>query len=118
MSDGLTVGIVVVAVLGVLLLAAAVVLAVRLVKARRSLRAAGLPEGKRWVFWGAIAYLVLPVDLIPDPVYLDDIGVLLLALRSLGSPGAGRYAADRALGGDERPVRGKDGRGVPPLGRR
>lgn len=28
-------------------------------------------------------YTVSPVDLIPDPVYLDDIGLLLLALRSL-----------------------------------
>ncbi len=35
------------------------------------------------MFWGAVAYLVLPTDALPDPVYLDDIGVLLLALRSL-----------------------------------
>jgi uncharacterized membrane protein YkvA (DUF1232 family) len=28
---------------------------------------------------------VLPTDLLPDPVYLDDIGVLLLALRSLSA---------------------------------
>jgi uncharacterized membrane protein YkvA (DUF1232 family) len=35
------------------------------------------------VFWGAVAYLLLPADLLPDPVYLDDIAVLLLALRSL-----------------------------------
>lgn len=28
-------------------------------------------------------YTISPVDLIPDPVYLDDIGILLLALRSL-----------------------------------
>jgi uncharacterized membrane protein YkvA (DUF1232 family) len=42
------------------------------------------------VFWGAVAYFVLPADLVPDPVYLDDIGVLLLALRTLRrSPDAG-----------------------------
>ncbi|WP_425276162.1 DUF1232 domain-containing protein [Streptomyces murinus] len=35
------------------------------------------------MFWGAVAYLLLPTDLLPDPIYLDDIGVLLLALRSL-----------------------------------
>ncbi len=64
-------------------LAVAVVLTVRLVRARRDLRRAGLPTGPRWVFWGAVAYLVLPADLLPDPVYLDDIGVLLLALRSM-----------------------------------
>ncbi|MFG3013165.1 DUF1232 domain-containing protein [Streptomyces cinerochromogenes] len=79
------------------LLAVAVGLLVRLVRARRTLRRAGLPTGPRWVFWGAVAYLLLPADLLPDPVYLDDIGVLLLALRSLrvarplppGSTGAG-----------------------------
>ncbi|TWV55643.1 DUF1232 domain-containing protein [Streptomyces misionensis] len=67
------------------LLAGAVVLLVRLVRTRRALLRAGLPTGPRWVFWGAVAYLVLPADLLPDPVYLDDIGVLLLALRSLRS---------------------------------
>ncbi|MGW0996827.1 DUF1232 domain-containing protein [Streptomyces sp. NPDC002520] len=70
-------------VIAVLLLTVAVVLLVRLVRARRTLRRAGLPTGPRWVFWGAVLYLVLPTDLLPDPVYLDDIGVLLLALRSL-----------------------------------
>ncbi|WP_345647243.1 YkvA family protein [Streptomyces tremellae] len=67
------------------MLAAAVVLAVRLVRARRALRRAGLPAGRRWVFWAALVYLVLPTDLLPDPVYLDDIGVLLLALRALAA---------------------------------
>ncbi|GHE06175.1 DUF1232 domain-containing protein [Streptomyces alanosinicus] len=65
------------------LLAVALVLLVRLVRARRTLLRAGLPTGPRWVFWGAVAYLLLPTDLLPDPIYLDDIGVLLLALRSL-----------------------------------
>ena len=64
-------------------LGAAVVLLVRLVRTRRELRRAGLPTGPRWVFWGAVAYVVLPTDLMPDPAYFDDIGVLLLALRSM-----------------------------------
>ncbi|MFR9794905.1 YkvA family protein [Streptomyces sp. MS06] len=63
--------------------AVAVAVLVRLVRARRDLRRAGLPTGPRWVFWGAVLYFVLPTDLLPDPVYLDDIGVLLLALRTL-----------------------------------
>lgn len=87
--DSTTALIVVVAVLAAL--AVAVGLLVRLVRTRRGLRRAGLPTGPRWVFWGALLYFVLPTDLVPDPVYLDDIGVLLLALRTLrGSP------ADRA----------------------
>ncbi|MFD3497825.1 YkvA family protein [Streptomyces sp. NPDC058676] len=86
--DSTTTLIVVAAVLAALVLAVAVLLLVRLVRARRSLRRAGLPTGPRWVFWGALLYFVLPTDLLPDPVYLDDIGVLLLALRTLrSSPG-------------------------------
>ncbi|MFH8336680.1 DUF1232 domain-containing protein [Streptomyces sp. AM6-12] len=65
------------------LFAGAVALLVRLVRTRRTLLRAGLPTGPRWVFWGAVAYLLLPADLLPDPIYLDDIGVLLLALRSM-----------------------------------
>ncbi|WP_372481875.1 YkvA family protein [Streptomyces fuscigenes] len=67
------------------MLAVAITLAVRLVRTRRLLRRAGLPTNRRWVVWAALVYLVLPTDLLPDPVYLDDIGVLLLALRSLTS---------------------------------
>ncbi|MFB7508923.1 DUF1232 domain-containing protein [Streptomyces broussonetiae] len=71
------------AVVAAVLLAVAVGLLVRLVRTRRTLVRAGLPTGPRRVFWGAVAYLLLPTDLLPDPVYLDDIGVLLLALRSM-----------------------------------
>lgn len=71
------------AIVAAALLAGAVAVLVRLVRTRRKLRRAGLPTGPRWVFWGAVLYLVLPTDLLPDPVYLDDIGVLLLALRSM-----------------------------------
>ncbi|WP_217168241.1 DUF1232 domain-containing protein [Streptomyces sp. AC512_CC834] len=82
--------------LAALVLAAAVAVLVRLVRTRRDLRRAGLPTGPRWVFWGAVLYLVLPADLLPDPVYLDDVGVLLLALRSARGPlGGRRGAADR-----------------------
>ncbi len=82
--------IVVAAVLAAVVLAVAVRLLVRLVRTRRVMRRAGLPTGPRWVFWGAVLYFVLPADLVPDPVYLDDIGVLLLALRTLRrSPEAG-----------------------------
>ncbi|MFJ5532821.1 DUF1232 domain-containing protein [Streptomyces sp. NPDC093261] len=75
----------VVAVLAATLLGVALALLLRLVRTRRDLRRAGLPTGPRWVFWGAVLYLVLPTDLLPDPVYLDDIAVLLLALKSMRS---------------------------------
>ncbi|MER6205537.1 YkvA family protein [Streptomyces sp. NPDC001642] len=81
--DSTTTVIVIVAVLAVLLLAVAFGVFVRLVRTRRSMGRAGLPTGPKWVFWGAVLYFVLPTDLMPDPVYLDDIAVLLLALRTM-----------------------------------
>ncbi|MET9359745.1 YkvA family protein [Streptomyces sp. NPDC006632] len=83
MSTEVTVALILVA---LALLAAAVVaavLTVRLVRARKALRDAGIPLTHKAAFWGALVYVVSPVDLLPDPVYLDDIGVLLLALRAL-----------------------------------
>lgn len=62
---------------------AAAVLLVRVFKARRLLLDSGIPLRDKALFWVAVVYTVSPVDLVPDPVYLDDIGVLLLALRSL-----------------------------------
>lgn len=71
---------------GVLVLATAAVtvfLAVRLVRMRGLLTEAGVPVSNKLAFWGAMVYVVSPVDLMPDPILIDDIGVLLLALRSL-----------------------------------
>ncbi|WP_328419909.1 YkvA family protein [Streptomyces sp. NBC_00443] len=85
-----TTAVIIVVALAALVLAVAVWVLARLVRTRRVMRRAGLPTGPRWVFWGAVLYFVLPADLVPDPVYLDDIGVLLLALRTLRrSPDAG-----------------------------
>lgn len=89
MSTEVTVLLVAGAILVVAMLAVAIALLVRLVRARRTLRAAGLPVERQWVFWGAVTYLVLPADLLPDPVFLDDIGVLVLALRSMKSANSG-----------------------------
>jgi len=88
--ESTTAVIVAAAALAAVVLAVAVGVLVRLVRTRRLLRHSGLPTGPRWVCWGAVLYFVLPTDLVPDPVYLDDIGVLLLALRTLRrSPEAG-----------------------------
>ncbi|WKV75588.1 YkvA family protein [Streptomyces sp. PCS3-D2] len=66
----------------------AAVLFVRVLRARRLLVDAGIPLHDKALFWAALLYTVSPVDLIPDPVYLDDIGILLLALRSLHAAAA------------------------------
>ncbi|MFD6417113.1 YkvA family protein [Streptomyces sp. NPDC060194] len=109
MSNEAVVLLVIAAVLLLAAFAAAVVLLVRLLRTRTALREAGIPVSNKLAFWGALVYTVSPVDLLPDPVYLDDIGVLLLALRSLHSAAdaartrARGTAADRsAVGGDSR----------------
>lgn len=89
--------------LALLLMAgAAAVLLVRVIRARKLLVDAGVPLRNKALVWAAMIYTVSPVDLLPDPVYLDDIGFLLLALRSLHA------AADAA-----RPWRGKAGATLP-----
>ncbi|MEU8773760.1 YkvA family protein [Streptomyces sp. NPDC048606] len=100
--DG-TVWLIILAVLALAAAVAAAVLLVRVFAARRLLLDAGIPLRDKALFWVAVAYTVSPVDLVPDPVYLDDIGVLLLALRSLQA--AATAAMGRGLdGGAERPA--------------
>ncbi|MER6157022.1 YkvA family protein [Streptomyces sp. NPDC001868] len=98
-------------ILAIALIAAAVLgvavwLLLRLVRTRRELNRAGLPTGPKWVFWGAVLYLVLPTDLVPDPVYLDDIGVLLLALKTMRSGRQDALAAAERQEGSGTALRG------------
>lgn len=79
------------AVLVLLTVGIAAVLLVRVFRARKLLVDAGIPLHNKALVWAAMIYTVSPVDLLPDPVYLDDIGFLMLALRSL-------HAAARAAG--------------------
>ncbi|MFF3839027.1 YkvA family protein [Streptomyces sp. NPDC001930] len=75
----------------------AAVLLVRVLRTRRLLVAAGVPLQSKALFWAAVVYTVSPVDLIPDPVYLDDIGILLIALRALHMAVARSGAAPEGL---------------------
>jgi hypothetical protein len=59
-------------------LVVAIVLATRVWKTGKYLQAMG--AGGKFAFWGAIIYTISPVDLLPDPIYLDDVGVLGAAL--------------------------------------
>ena len=68
----------IVAVVGIISLVIALRLTFRLFSVYRTLRATGAKG--QWVFWAALAYLVFPIDLLPDPIYIDDIGVLTGAL--------------------------------------
>ena len=63
-----------------------------------------LPRGVRWRLGALIAYLAVPIDLVPDfiPVigYADDAVVVALALRSVVRA-AGPEAIDRHWTGTE-----------------
>ncbi|MFE3677356.1 YkvA family protein [Streptomyces griseus] len=83
--DTTTVWLILGAVAVLIMLASAVVLLVRVLRARKLLVDAGIPLRSKALVWAAVIYTVSPVDLLPDPVYLDDIGFLLVALRSLHS---------------------------------
>ncbi|WP_330241966.1 YkvA family protein [Streptomyces sp. NBC_00525] len=106
-----TAWLIIAAVLVLLMLAAVGVLVVRVLKARKLLADAGVPLHNKALVWAAVLYTVSPVDLLPDPVYLDDIGFLLLALRSLhsaaraaGIGGSGERAAEPAAGAGRTPL--------------
>ncbi|MEV4661183.1 YkvA family protein [Micromonospora echinofusca] len=88
---------VVVGVVAVVTLVGAVVLAVRVIRTRRLLGTLGV-SGKV-AFYGALLYTVLPIDLLPDPIYLDDMAVLTGALLYLGRLVRQRRAANRPLTG-------------------
>ena len=48
------------------------------------IRAADMPVSGKVTFWLAVAYTVLPVDLVPDPIYFDDAGVVLGTVAYVG----------------------------------
>jgi hypothetical protein len=70
---------VVVVIVGAVTLYGAVKLAKRLFVTKKLLNELGGTSGKV-AFWGALIYTILPIDLLPDPIYLDDMGVLAMAL--------------------------------------
>jgi hypothetical protein len=63
-----------IALLMLAMLAGAIVLGFRVWKMRRMLTELG--AGGKFAFWGALVYTISPVDLLPDPILLDDLGVL------------------------------------------
>jgi hypothetical protein len=56
----------------------AIVLAFRVWRTRKLLGELG--AGGKVAFYGALLYTILPVDVLPDPIYLDDMGLLAGAL--------------------------------------
>jgi uncharacterized membrane protein YkvA (DUF1232 family) len=57
-----------------------VVLVVTLVRKHRQVNRPETPLPVKLSYYASIAYAVFPVDLLPDPLLIDDIGVLAAAL--------------------------------------
>ncbi|NJP99376.1 YkvA family protein [Streptomyces zingiberis] len=98
--DTETIVLITLAVVVVATFAAVVVLALRLVRTYRTLRSEGTTRREKLLFWGAILYTVSPVDLLPDPIYVDDIGLLMAALHQLGKAAGNRRGALPGSGAD------------------
>jgi uncharacterized membrane protein YkvA (DUF1232 family) len=71
----------VIAIVGAVTLAFALRLVFKLWSMRKMLATTGA-SGK-FAFWGALAYTIFPIDILPDPIYLDDMVVLGAALAYL-----------------------------------
>ncbi|MFF1462334.1 YkvA family protein [Streptomyces sp. NPDC058330] len=100
--DNTTVWLLLGALVALLMAGTAAVLLVRVLKARKLLVDAGIPLRDKALVWAAVIYTVSPVDLLPDPVYLDDIGFLLLALRSLHGAARAAGVGTRTASGEKR----------------
>ena len=97
------------AVVAIGLLVVAVVLFLRFWRLRKQLESLG--GNARFAFWGAVVYTVFPVDALPDPIVLDDIGVLAAATLYLNRLIRERDARrDRRPGRPDRPVPAPDRR--------
>lgn len=60
--------------------AVAVFLVVNLIRKHRQVNRPDTPFPVKFSFYASIAYAIFPVDLLPDPLLIDDIGVLAAAL--------------------------------------
>ena len=84
-GPGLTIVLIVLLVLLLAALVVAIVLGIRLLRLWSVVSSPDMPAAGKVAFWAAIAYALFPIDVLPDPVYLDDAGVLALATAVIGS---------------------------------
>jgi uncharacterized membrane protein YkvA (DUF1232 family) len=102
MSNGDWVGLSVLTVAIVLTVAVVVVLVARMIRKFRLVNQPGMPVSAKITYFASIAYAIFPLDLLPDPVYVDDIAVLVGALAYIGH--CAKKLADRPLPEAEIPI--------------
>lgn len=69
------------------------VLIVKLVGRFKDVNQPGMPISAKLAYYGSIIYTVVPFDLLPDPVLVDDIGFLVGALIHVGRSARKIHAA-------------------------
>lgn len=74
-----TFGVIAVVLIAVLVLVACF-LVFRLVRKHKQVHRPGTPVPTKAAYWLSLAYTAFPVDLLPDPIYFDDIVVLASGL--------------------------------------
>lgn len=62
------------------MLAVTVVFLIRFLRTFKLVRSQLMPLGGKVAFWGTLIYLISPIDILPDPLLIDDIAVLFGAL--------------------------------------
>ncbi|MEV6105367.1 hypothetical protein AB0M28_11730 [Streptomyces sp. NPDC051940] len=83
MDDLTTITLVALGAAALVTLIAGIVALRRLFRVWRELRDESVPGSAKLWFYAAVVYFFWPVDVLPDPVYLDDLGAVLLALHNL-----------------------------------
>lgn len=62
----------------------ALVLVILLIRRHRKVHQPGVPVSAKVSYYGSLVYAVFPIDLLPDPILVDDIGVLTAAVLYIG----------------------------------
>lgn len=71
---------------------AAVFFFIKFIRTFKLIQSEKMPTSGKLAFWGTALYLISPVDLIPDPILLDDIGVMVAAVAFIT-----KLASDRGI---------------------
>lgn len=80
LSTAVIILLVILAVVVIAMLAALVYVGVKLLRTYSLINDPRMSGGGKAAFWGAVIYTLSPIDLLPDPILLDDIGLVLVAL--------------------------------------
>ncbi|QSB16523.1 hypothetical protein JQS43_09735 [Natronosporangium hydrolyticum] len=85
MDSPLTIALIILGVVAVGFFVAAIVLIVKLLKLYSAVKSGAMPLQGKVAFWAALIYGISPVDLLPAPVYLDDVAILAGAVAYVGN---------------------------------